>query len=44
MRRFFGARATVSRRSCDVICDKVFSDPEVFSDRPFLAILLSFSL
>jgi hypothetical protein len=36
VRRFFGARATVFRRSCDVICDKVFSDPKVFSDRPFL--------
>jgi len=36
MRRFLGARATVFRRSCDVICDKVFSDPKVFSDRPFL--------
>ena len=31
-----GADWTVFRRRFDVICGKVFSEPEDFSDRPFL--------
>ena len=31
-----GADWTVFRRRLDVICGKVFSEPEDFSDRPFL--------
>ena len=33
-----GADWTVFRRRFDVICGKVFSEPEDFSDRPFLRV------
>ena len=33
-----GADWTVFRRRLDVICGKVFSEPEDFSDRPFLRV------